>query len=116
MHHRGVGNVGSACVASDHAEAPDEPAVGDVDQVTVPHALNGKDVVRYNGDREDWLGAADDRVQIVVIDVIVAIVSGAISVVVTVRGGRVGRIGTGRRQDVVGADDSDARLGGRLKR
>ena len=109
MNHPSVGNVGSSCVASDHAEAPDESVVRGVNQITMPHPLNGKDVVRCHGDWEDFLGAADDSVQIVTIVI-------ANSAVVVVRGGGAGWTGIGRRQDIVGAYKSDACLGGRIKR
>ena len=114
-YHHSIGDVGSLCVASHHAEAPDESVVGEVEQVTIPRPLNGKDVVRYDGDWEDFLGTADDSVQVVVIVTVIVIVV-AIYVVVVVRGDGAGRTGMGRRQDIVGAYELDARLGGRLKR
>ena len=113
VYHHSVGDGGSPCVGSNHAEPPDESVVGEVNQVTVPRPLHRKHVVRYDGDWEDLLSAAGDGAKVVVIVTVVG-VGVAISVIV-VRSDGAGRTRMGRREDVVGAHELDARLGGRLK-
>ena len=96
VHRPHVGDVRSLGIPPDHAKSPNEPVVGDIDQIPVPYPVHGEDLVRYDGDREDGFGAVEDNAEsIVVVIVIVAVIVGSVSIYVTVLvGGRgAGRIG-----------------------